>query len=152
MWRTASDRIFFPNRENISASKWGSWLKDERPTSNIEHRTSNNDVARLRNLISFTWLYVKPNLVKFSFPPLAGRIEGGDKIDIIPSTRSFYITRFIHFQKSNIKPWMTIFVCHLFPFKIRRWAFDVRCSFFFVPPEQKQLSAYEVRCTYLFYY
>jgi hypothetical protein len=34
--------------------------------------------------------------VKYSFPPLAGGIEGGrqgDKIDIIPSTWSFFITR-----------------------------------------------------------
>ena len=36
-----------------------------------------------------TWLYTKSKLAKFSFPPLAGGIEGGgqgDKIDIIPST------------------------------------------------------------------
>ncbi len=31
---------------------------------------------------------------------------------------------------------------HLFPFNVRCWTFDVRCSFFSVPPEEKQLSAY----------
>ena len=30
-------------------------LKDERPTSNVQRRTSNNDVAALRNLISFVF-------------------------------------------------------------------------------------------------
>jgi hypothetical protein len=29
------------------------YFKDERPTSNIERRTSNNDVAWLRNFICF---------------------------------------------------------------------------------------------------
>ena len=40
------------------------------------------------------------------------------------------------FQKSNVKPGMTISVSfHLFQFNIRRWTFDVRCSFFFgIPP------------------
>ena len=34
------------------------FLKDERRTSNAQHRTSNNDVASLRNLISFVLLFL----------------------------------------------------------------------------------------------
>jgi hypothetical protein len=30
-------------------------LKDERPTSNVKRRTSNNDVAALRNFILFVY-------------------------------------------------------------------------------------------------
>jgi hypothetical protein len=33
-------------------------LKDERPTSNVQRRTSNIDVAALRNLISFIYISV----------------------------------------------------------------------------------------------
>ena len=32
-------------------------LKDEHPTSNVQRRTSNNDVAPLRNLISFVYYF-----------------------------------------------------------------------------------------------
>ena len=32
-------------------------LKDEHPTSNVQRRTSNNDVASLRNLISFVYYF-----------------------------------------------------------------------------------------------
>jgi len=37
-------------------------LKDEHPTSNIERKTSNNDVAPLRNLISFIFKNQMSNL------------------------------------------------------------------------------------------
>ena len=48
-------------------------LKDERPTSNVQRRTSNNDVATLLNLISFVFVQsdVKPWMaISVSFQPL----------------------------------------------------------------------------------
>ena len=58
-------------------------FKDERPTSNFQRRTSNNDVAPLCNLISFVLLFL---------------------------------------------------FLHLFPFNVRCWTFDVRCSIVFSKP------------------
>ena len=40
----------FCKRSQVTFIPYGIVLKDERPTSNIEHRTSNNDVAPLLKL------------------------------------------------------------------------------------------------------
>ena len=85
---------------SVAFMPYGVVLKDERRTSNVQHRTSNNDVAPLRNLISFV------------------------------------------FKNPRSKLECLFLFLHLFPFNVRCWTFDVRCSFFSVPPEEKQLSAY----------
>ncbi len=48
-------------------------LKDERRTSNIQHRTSNNDVASLRNLISFVYYFCLFSALRLRSGPWACR-------------------------------------------------------------------------------
>jgi hypothetical protein len=51
---------------------YGVGLQDERPTSNVQRRTSNNDVAPLRNLISFVFINTMLD-VRCSFFVLPGQ-------------------------------------------------------------------------------
>jgi hypothetical protein len=70
-------------------------MKNDLQNAARNNKTNAPHPLRL-NVIQITLLYTKPKLVKLSFPPLAGGIEGGgqgDKIDIIPSACSFFITR-----------------------------------------------------------
>ena len=41
----------------VAFMPYGVGLKDERRTSNVQRRTSNNDVAPLRKLISFVYYF-----------------------------------------------------------------------------------------------
>ena len=48
--------VLMRNIREVEGSVNAIGLRDERRTSNIEHRTSNNDVAPLRNLFYFVYI------------------------------------------------------------------------------------------------
>ena len=51
-----SAKLFYKHTQ-VALVPYGVGLKDEHRTSNVQRRTSNNDVAALRNLISFVYFF-----------------------------------------------------------------------------------------------
>jgi hypothetical protein len=65
-------------------------LENERPTSNVQHRTSNNDVASLHNLISSVFINPMPNL-EWLFVFLFSRFDTHNEI-LNPKSRFVVIS------------------------------------------------------------
>jgi len=60
---------------------YGVGLRDERPTSNVQRRTSNNDVAPLRHLFSFVYYFC----LFHSFDSAQGRepVENPELVEVV---------------------------------------------------------------------
>ena len=118
----------------------------QRHCGQVERRTPNNDVATL----------LKPACQRLSqytacmsaCMAMAGRLFQHRMKKQTPNEKQrFRVQGFSskletrNQQKSPTSDLRPLFL-HLFPFNVRCWTFDVRCSFFSVPPGQKQLSVY----------
>jgi len=93
-------------------------FKDERPTSNVQRRTSNNDVAPLRNLISFVFINPKSNPERLFY------------IDRIPSNPWFHHSTIpsLHYSNWGEAPnfFFYFFIFFHSTFDVGRSMFDVR--------------------------
>ena len=101
-------------------------LKDERRTSNVQRWTSNNDVAALRNLISFVFKNPMSNLERLFLFPLKYH-----SLWCSPNAPAAFLL--CHKSVSS-------------SFPIQHSMLDVRCSMFFffskpsIAPAEKQVS------------
>ena len=105
---------------------YGVDLKDERPTSNVQRRTSNNDVAPLRNLISFVYYFCFFSVLRLRSGPRACRT-----VVLILVTKILINSSVSFFSHSKFDVGRSMFDVH---------PFSVLCSFFQFLPHKNILA------------
>ena len=118
-------------------------LKDERPTSNVQRRTSNNDVAPLSNLISFVFINLISNL-EYLFLILLSPSTPLRAVSLlkIPSLSRWSNGRFDNRNRYRTSPVSFFKMIRLLRHLFSHSTFDVGRSMFDVHP-------FSVRCSFL---